>query len=349
MFRSLTAMIACTLCCATASASDQLERIPYNNPGLVVDLGVGLWAWPLPMDYDGDGDLDLVVSCPDKPYTGIYFFENPGNASDGLPVFKPAVRLCDAIRNVQISYVGDDVLVMSPGVEYRNFRKSLLDDKVELGPPVNVDPQYKRTRANQWKSVDYDADGDQDLIIGLGVWDDYGWDDAWDKDGNWTNGPLHGFVYLVENTSSTPAAQSSRGASGTKPTYAEPVKLTTADGDPIDVYGMPSPNLADFDNDGDLDLICGEFMDGFTYFENTGSRRQPTFATGRRLQDAEGTDVRMDLQMITPVAVDWDSDGDIDLISGDEDGRVAFIENVGKSVFQQPVYFQQEAADVKFG
>jgi len=22
-----------------------LERLPYNNPGLVVDLGVGLWAW----------------------------------------------------------------------------------------------------------------------------------------------------------------------------------------------------------------------------------------------------------------------------------------------------------------
>ena len=41
-----------------------LERIKYNNPGLVVDLGVGLWAWPLPMDYDGDGDYDIVVCCP---------------------------------------------------------------------------------------------------------------------------------------------------------------------------------------------------------------------------------------------------------------------------------------------
>ncbi|MEY3772410.1 MAG: hypothetical protein RL067_424, partial [Verrucomicrobiota bacterium] len=26
-----------------------LERLKYNHPGLVVDLGVGLWAWPLPM------------------------------------------------------------------------------------------------------------------------------------------------------------------------------------------------------------------------------------------------------------------------------------------------------------
>ena len=28
------------------------------------------------MDYDGDGDYDLLVSCPDKPYNGTFFFEN---------------------------------------------------------------------------------------------------------------------------------------------------------------------------------------------------------------------------------------------------------------------------------
>ena len=55
-----------------------LERIKYNHPGLVVDLGVGLWAWPMPVDWDGDGDLDLLVDCPCKPYNGIWFFENPG-------------------------------------------------------------------------------------------------------------------------------------------------------------------------------------------------------------------------------------------------------------------------------
>ena len=37
----------------------KLERLPYNNPGLLVDLGVGLWAWPLPMDYNEDGLTDL--------------------------------------------------------------------------------------------------------------------------------------------------------------------------------------------------------------------------------------------------------------------------------------------------
>ena len=37
-------------------SGSELKPIGYNNPGLVVDLGVCLWAWPLPMDFDGDGE-----------------------------------------------------------------------------------------------------------------------------------------------------------------------------------------------------------------------------------------------------------------------------------------------------
>jgi hypothetical protein len=71
---------------AGVAQSAKLERLKYNHPGLVVDLGVGLWAWPLPMDFDGDGDLDLVVNCPDKPYNGVYFFENVHGAEQDAGV-----------------------------------------------------------------------------------------------------------------------------------------------------------------------------------------------------------------------------------------------------------------------
>ena len=68
---ALTTFVVCWLTIVLPSAASTVERIKYNNPGLVVDLGVGLWAWPLPMDYDGDGDNDLLVSCPDKPYCSV--------------------------------------------------------------------------------------------------------------------------------------------------------------------------------------------------------------------------------------------------------------------------------------
>ena len=62
----------------------------------------------------------------------------------------------------------------------------------------------------------------------------------------------------------------------------------------------------------------------------------------------------MDLQMVTPAGIDWDQDGDVDLVCGDEDGRVALVENTGSlvdgaPVFGEPRYFQQEAAQLKFG
>lgn len=354
------------------AAEPQLERVLFNNPGLEVDLGVGLWAWPLPMDYDSDGDLDLVVTCPDKPYNGTYFFENPGGPRlraqplKSPPVFKPGVRIADGPRNVQVSYVGGRPVVTTPGKLYVDFREHQYAHPIELPLPVKVAPEFERYRANQWKLLDYDNDGDLDVIIGIGVWDEYGWDDAWDEEGGWTNGPLHGFVYLVENVAEGPESRVQGPAAregelialaegqpwpeflGPRPVFAPAVQITTTDGAPVDVYGMPSPSFEDFDGDGDLDLVCGEFLDGFTYFANVGSRTTPEFEAGVKLP------VTMDLQMITPTAVDWDGDGDYDLVSGDEDGRVALVENKsvsadGVPVFEEPVYLRQAAADVKFG
>ena len=59
--------------------------------------------------------------------------------------------------------------------------------------------------------------------------------------------------------------------------------------------------------------------------------------------------------MVTPVAIDWNKDGRVDLVCGDEDGRVAFLENAGNPsangtpALLPPRYFQQEAADLKCG
>ncbi len=324
--------------CFRQTASEDFQKLPYNNPGLVVDLGVGLWAWPIPMDYDGDGDNDLLVSCRDKPSRGLYFFENTaGNVK--FPVFKAGKRVGPGLRNIQPSYVNGAVRLLQPGQEVVDFRKNHFQKTRRIYPKEKL--LSGRVRANQWKYVDFDADGDLDLLVGEGIWDDYGWDNAFDQNGRWLRGPLHGFVFLIRNL-----------GDDRHPRYASPVKLR-AGGKPIDVFGMPSPNLADFDGDGDLDLICGSFLDTFTYFENVGSRSHPIFSAGRTLR-YRGKPITMDLEMIVPVAFDWDKDGDPDLVVGQEDGRVALVENTGNLVdgmpqFLPPHFFQQQAKDVKFG
>ena len=338
--RSIFSILALALITAWSNCrAEELERIKYNNPGLKVDLGVGLWAWPIPMDFDGDGAMDLIVNCPDKPHNGVWFFKNTSGKGVKQPVFAPAVRISKGLSNVCPSYVDGKVVVMRSGMNFEDFLKTGLEKgkKITLSGPYHPN----KLRADQWKLVDYDGDGKLDLVIGAEDWTDYGWDNAYDASGRWMNGKLRGFVYWLKNTGTNEA-----------PVY-DKQKRIDAGGMPMETWGMPSPNFADFDGDGDLDLICGEFLDGFTYYENIGTRDKPRYATPKRLKH-DGNFIQMHLEMIVPVAVDWDGDGDIDLICGDEDGRVALIENTGKKVdgvpdFLPPVYFQQQADEVKFG
>ena len=326
----------------SSARAQELRRLQYNNPGLVVDLGVGLWAWPMPMDWDDDGDLDLIVSCPDKPYSGTYFFENRQGPEAKLPIFQPGVRVGSGRKNLQVSYVNGMPRVLDSNREFVGF----LGKSFDRAEVKTIHPKSKifKTRGNQrfnvWSYVDYDGDGRTDLMVGLDDWGYYGWDDGFDARGNWKRGPLHGRVFILPNVGTEK-----------RPNYGVSMTLE-ADGEPINVYGNPMPNMADFDGDGDLDLICGEFLDGFTYFENRGTRTKPVFRSRGYLENA-GEKIRMHVQMITPTAIDWDNDGDVDLIVGDEDGRVALVENQGVEKgapkFSKPQYFSQFARDLKFG
>ena len=257
--------------CQNALKDDGLTRMQYQNPGLKVDLAVGLWGNPLPTDFDHDGDTDLLVVCTDNPFNGVWFFENQGETSS--PTFKTPVKIAEGKKNLQISYVDGIPKILAPYVEYKGFfnSPSLPGDSIYKNRAF--DSEFTKIRADQWKYLDYDHDGDIDIIVGRGEWGDYGWDNKFNKQGIWTNGPLHGYVYLIENTG--------------KNTYLPPVRLK-AGSDDIDVYGMPSPNFADFDGDGDLDLICGDFVDRFTWFENTGTRENPKYEKGKFLENKLG-------------------------------------------------------------
>ena len=311
--------------------------VKYNNDGLLTDLGVGLWGTPIPVDYDDDGLMDIIMSCHDIPYHGLYFFKNIGTKND--PTFEKAIKISElAFSNTQASYANGTLFVISQGKEFVNFRENLLSKPKNIIVDQLPAEGMKRVRSNMWSYIDYDADGDLDIIVGIDDWGEYGWDNAYNLDGNWTNGPLRGYLKLFENKDGK---------------YIYKGKILAGE-KPLETFGAPGANMADFNGDGRLDIICGEFLDHLTWFENIGTRKTPNFGKGKLLPDMNGKLISLHVQMITPVAADFNGDGNVDLLVGDEDGSVAYLENTGKvnkgvPVFKPLVYLKQKADDLKFG
>ena len=346
----------------------EMTIMHYNHPGLLDDLAVGLWSWPVPADFNHDGRPDLIVSCECVPYNGVFRFESlpvtaelPGQGTPPessmpvpnpfMPVFKPAGKpVSRADRNLVPSWTDGELRVITRGKQYPDFTETGMNRPEPVPGLEELPPDG---RANMWKYVDFNADGAADLVVGVDDWTKYGWDNAYNAEGVWQNPKASGNVYVLIN----------RGTDG-EPCYDKPILLETLDGRPIDTYAWPSPNFFDFDGDGDLDLLCGEFIERFTYFENVGSAGEPVYAPGVPVLFEDGDFACENLCMPTPVLYDWTGNGFPDIIAGNEDGRISFFENTGKftktvagegvsavpvsvPLFKRPLYFQQEADELK--
>lgn len=328
-----------------SETSGGLERVAVNNPEEEDYLAVGLWSWIVPADVDDDGNVDLIVSCEDVPYNGAWFFRNSGN-DPVYPTFEPAKRLSRGVMNVQPSWVDGRLRVLTPGNEYPDFLRSGVDKPSPLMSgneklPTNV--HFHNVRGNMWKLVDFDGDGLVDVVVGSDDWTDYGWDDAYDKNGVWKNGPLRGNIYILRNIGSNEI-----------PIYDKPVMLKDEKGANLETFGWPNPNFADWDGDGDLDILAIEFRDTLQYSENVGTRTEPKYKPFEPVYLEDGSPAAAELAMPTIVAYDWTKNGRLDVLLGDEDGRVALFVNKGelkdgKPTFEPPIYFKQKSDSLKCG
>ena len=91
------------------------------------------------------------------------------------------------------------------------------------------------------------------------------------------------------------------------------------------------PCLFDYDGDGDLDLLVGNFNGRVILIPNRGFPTDPRFdGAKRRPLMAAGKVIQVPMGDAGPVMADWDGDGLVDLLVGAADGSVGWYRNTGK-------------------
>ena len=221
-----------------------------SNPALIT-APTAAWLAPETADIDADGDLDLFVgmsnggavrfwrntSATGWPPTYVEVLDDPAFGTGFGRVFGDNLDDYAVPRFFDEDLDGDlDVLVGSwkfsgkPTLTY--FRN---DGTPQAHVYVLAEADYQDLGSMGQNNCpvigDLDGDGDPDLVVG-------------NEDGH---------LIYVRNI----------GRPGAPRFHVEERKLGS-----IDVGAQAVPALADFDDDGDLDLICGERGGGLNYFRN---------------------------------------------------------------------------------
>lgn len=84
------------------------------------------------------------------------------------------------------------------------------------------------------------------------------------------------------------------------------------------------PFAVDWNSDGHLDLVVGNFSGTFYWFEGEGKGK---FVPEPAIIEAGDSPLRIAGAHSDPFVIDWDGDGDMDLLSGSSNGGIQWAEN----------------------
>lgn len=113
-------------------------------------------------------------------------------------------------------------------------------------------------------------------------------------------------------------------AEAVKGTDGEPLIIPADDDNRVTEKICTRPFAADWDGDGKLDLVVGNFRGTFYWFKGEGKGK---FRPRPEPLKSGKEPLRIKGHHSDPVVVDWDGDGDLDLVSGSSAGGVQWAEN----------------------
>jgi len=343
----LAIVIAMMLPGGSASAADVFEPpLRLQADGKVIDTGE---AWghssPCVIDLNGDGLNDLLVG----DFGGkFHIYKNVGKANapayqaDGLlqagGVDAEVHIYCCIGAQVRFHDLDGDGIgdlisnSYDPGHAYlfrgmpdHGFaaREELLD---KSGVPIRSSPVQKQNYqsfGSFYDAVDWDGDGDLDLLIGC------------------FSGELK--VRINEGAKQSPR-------------FASENIAVEAGGVPLKVKAHLCPVVADWDGDGLWDIIAGSDDGSVTWFRNVGQKKSPAFPAGEILvKPHEGNgfngynlalwkkdDVIPGIRS-QPEVVDFNGDGKLDLLVGDFYTAYDFRDDLSDAEQQQVKKLIEEA------
>jgi len=289
---------------ANTSTIDNLYLFTQEDGGdwirwssaFVRQVDVGAESVPALVDLDSDGDLDLLlgqkIDPTDLPNARVFLFENEGSPTEPLMVWKGEFPLDGAYHNAPAfgDLDGDGDLDMILGT-WRNELRYLANEGSATQPRfVLVDSVYLEiTRGSNATPTLGDLDGDGDLDLLVGE----------------SSGTVNYFV---------------NEGSAREPLFV----MVTDEYLEIDVGRRSFPKLVDADGDGDLDLMIGSEENGILYFRNDPVDGESAFHAVESPFPAPDALPRW----VTGELADLDGDGDLDLITGGDEGGVWYFERM---------------------